>query len=505
MKQNVGRANPKFILGLLIATLAICAVTAIVPPAGGASTGWSKTYGGTAGDTGIYFVQTTDGGYAIAGYTSSFGAGGRDEWLVKTDSCGNMQWNKTYGTTGDEYLYSLAQTADGGYALFGQIFPGGAESAMLTGLCDYWLVKTDSAGKMQWNKTYGAPTTREYLSNGIQTADGGYAMVGWNGTAGSGVQKYSSIWLVKADSIGNMQWNKTFGYPNAPYAIGWAVLQARDGGYAVIGTTRLSGPTGYSSGYIIKTDSSGNMQWNKTYGGTGYESWWNVVQTPDNGYAAVGVTNSSGAGGMDLWLVKMDSSGNMQWNKTYGGRGTEYGSCVALTLDGGFIIEGYTDSFGAGSTDVWVIKTDSNGNAQWTRTFGGSGADGGLTPHSIAQTADGGYAVVSYGNSFGAGGNDAYFIKFDAAGNTPAPPAASAFTSVTVLRSWTWYFFVHSTGDVAPFTYQWYENTTLLQGQTSTVLPVTKTAAGTYTFYCKVTDAQGMTVSSNTVTLTVFG
>ncbi len=169
------------------------------------------------------------------------------------------------------------------------------------------------------------------------------------------------------------------------------------------------------------------------------------------------------------------------------------------------MIGGYTNSFGAGSTDVWVIKTDSNGKAQWTRTFGGSGADGALTPHAIAQTADAGYAVVSYGNSFGAGGNDAYFIKFDAAGNTPAPPAASAFASVTVLRGWTWYFFVHSTGDVAPFAYQWYENTTLLQGQTSMVLPVTKTAAGTYTFYCKVTDAQGMTVSSNAVTLAVFG
>jgi hypothetical protein len=496
MKKQFGIATHKCILGFLVATLAFCAVSTAVLTVAGVSTGWSKTYGGAAGDTGIYFVQTNDGGYAIAGYTSSFGAGGRDAWLVKTDSAGNMQWYKTYGTTGDDYAYSLAQTADGGYALFCYTVPGG----LLVGKSDYWLIKTDAAGNVQWNKTYGAPTTSEYLAYGIRTVDGGYAMVGYNGTSAGGVQNYSSVWLAKTDSMGNMQWDKSYGYP---YAIGWTVLQAGDGGYTVFGSTNLFGPT-KSDGYIVKTDSSGSMQWNRTYGGTEYESWWGAVQTLDDGYAAVGVTNSSGAGGMDLWLVKMDSAGNMQWNKTFGGPGTEYGSSIALTSDGGYVIGGYTNSFGAGNTDIWIIKTDSYGNAQWTRTFGGSAADGALTPHAIAQIADGGYVITSYEYSFGAGGADAILIKTDATGNVPAPPAATTFTNVGVLPGWTWYFFVHSIGDVTPFTYQWYENTTLLQGQTSMVLPVTKTVPGTYRFFCKVTDAQGLVVSSNTVTLTVM-
>lgn len=496
MKKQLGIATHKCILGFLVATLAFCAVSTAVPTVAGVSTGWSKTYGGAAGDTGTYFVQTNDGGYAIAGYTSSFGAGGRDAWLVKTDSAGNMQWYKTYGTTGDDYAYSLAKTADGGYALFGYTVPGG----LFTGVSDYWLIKTDAAGNVQWNKTYGAPTTSEYLTHGIRTADGGYAMVGYNGTVVSGPQ-ISSIWLVKVDSAGNMEWNKTYG--GKENNVGFNVIQAGDGGYVIAGITNSSGASGYDA-WLIKTDSSGKLEWNKTYGGTLYETWYSVVQTVDGGYAAVGATNSSGAGGMDLWLGKIDSAGNMQWNKTFGGTGTEYGSSIALTSDGGYVIGGYTDSFGAGNTDVWMIKTDSYGNAQWTRTFGGSAADGALTPHGIAQTADGGYVITSYEYSFGAGGADAILIKTDATGNVPAPPAATTFTNVRVLPGWTWYFFVQSIGDVTPFTYQWYENTTLLQGQTSMVLPVTKTVPGTYSFYCKVTDAQGLVVSSNAVTLTVI-
>jgi hypothetical protein len=499
MKLHVGVLTHKFMVGSIIAILAFCAVSTAVHPAAGAATGWSKTYGGSGSDSATYFVKTNDGGYAISGYTNSFGAGGRDAWLIKTDSAGNMQWNKTYGGTGDDYAYSLVQTVDGGYSLFGMTFPGG----LLTGIGDYWLVKTDSAGNMQWNKTYGAPTTGEYGFHGIQTIDGGYVMSGWNGTASGGPQ-ISVVWLVKADAVGNMQWNRTFarapGYGNE---VGFTVIQAKDGGYAIAACTNSSG-TGLE-GWLIKTDSSGNLQWDKTYGGTPYGLWYSLVQTVEGGYAAVGTTDSYGAGGRDVWLGKMDSAGNMQWNKTYGGKGDDYGTSIAQAIDGGFVIGGYTPSFGAGGTDVWVIKTDLIGNAQWNKTFGGPGNDGGNGPHAIAQAADGGYAVVNYGASFGAGGNDAYLIKFDAAGNTPAPPAASAFTNVNVLAGCTWYFFAQSTGDVTPFTYQWYENNTLLQGQTSMVLPVTKTVVGTYTFYCKVTDAQGMTVTSNNVTLTVMG
>ena len=259
--------------------------------------------------------------------------------------------------------------------------------------------------------------------------------------------------------------------------------------------------------WLVKTDSAGTMQWNKTYGGTSVEQAYTVVQTTDGGYVFTGFTASfkTGPSGYDAWLVKTDSAGTMQWNKTYGGTGNDLGSSALQTVDGGYVIGGMTASFGAGGQDAWLIKTDAAGNALWSKTYGGVNND---VFWSVALTNDGGYMVAASTDSFGfgtAGVSDMLLVKTDSAGNAPALPAATAFSSVTVLRGWTWYFFVHSNGGAAPYTYQWYEGTTPVAGQTSMVLPVTKTTTGSYTFYCKVTDAQGMTVTSSSVTLTVIG
>jgi len=358
----------------------------------GYTSGWSKIYGGPSYDANTAMVHTVDGGYVLAGYTSA-GAGGWDIWLVKTDWLGNMQWNRTYGTIISEVARSVVQTNDAGYAIAG----GRGQ--------DFWLVKTDSNGNHQWNKSYGVYGWDEAFSV-IQTNDQGYALVGYTENLGAGNYDW---WLVKTDSSGIMQWNQTYGGTDREWV--YCLIQTTDGGYAMTGYTNSSG-AGYNDWWLVKTDSNGYMEWNKTYGGTNFDQAYCVIQTVDGGYAIIGDTSSFGAGTYDFWLVKTDSNGNHQWNKTYGGTSEDRASSVVQTTDGGYAIGGSTWSFGAGVTDFWFVKTDSSGSMQWSRTYGGKIHEyGGL----VAQVRDGGYAIAGWTDSFDAGGSfDFWLVKTEA-------------------------------------------------------------------------------------------
>ena len=366
-------------------------------------TEWNKTYGGTDIEGALSVVQSDDGGYALAGATASSGAGGYDFWLIKTDANGNAQWNKTYGGTDDELPYVLVQTVDGGYALAGETSSFGA------GLSDFWLVKTDAAGNKEWSTTCGG-IGYDMAEGLVQTVDGGYALAGTTYSFGGGPY---DAWLVKIDVNGIALWNKRYG--------GWGgdsardLVQTVDGGYALAGGTGSFG-AGDQDFWLIKTDANGNAQWNKTYGGTGYDSARDLVQTVDGGYALAGTTNSSGAGDQDFWLIKTDANGNAQWNKTYGGTGYDWAWSLVQTVDGGYALAGETSSFGAGLSDFWLIKTDANGNAQWNKTYGGTSRDIGL---SVIQTTDDGYAVAGCTESSGAGYEDFWLVKL---GPSAPPP-----------------------------------------------------------------------------------
>ena len=349
---------------------------------------WSQAYGGPSDEVAYSVVQTSDGGYAMAGSTAvrnAIGIYNDSVYLVKTDSAGTMLWNKTYGGTGHALGYSVIQTSDGGYAVAGTIgftVPGGPPNIYNDSV---YLVKTDSVGNMLWNKTYGE-TGNDGGSSVIQTSDGGYVIGG--------------TMLIKTDASGNMLWNKTYS---------GLVISTSDGGYAILGTT------------LIKTDASGNMLWNKTYSGSSF------AQTSDGGYVIAGGSASPRQG---VNLVKTDSLGNMLWNETYEEAGTSIedilgthwgpGYSVVQTSDGGYAVAGTASGYRGYYNTVYLIKTDSAGNMQWSKLLGRSAEidyQYGNYGYSVVQSSDGGYAIAGETNAYGAGGFDAFWVKIDVNGN----------------------------------------------------------------------------------------
>jgi hypothetical protein len=356
------------------------------------ATYFAKTYGGTDYDWASSVQQTSDGGYIVAGGTYSFSAGLSDIFLLKTDANGNIQWAKTYGGTDYDWASSVQQTSDGGYIVAGH-------TASFGGI---FLIKTDANGNVQWAKTYGG--IYDEASSVQQTSDGGYIVAGHTASFGG-------IFLIKTDANGNVQWAKTYGGTYWDYA--YSIQQTSDGGYIVAGYTSSFGAGDWDI-FLVKTDASGNIQWAKTYGGTDEDRAYSVQQTSDGGYIVAVWTYSFGAGVYDAFLVKTDASGNIQWAKTYGGTNDDFAYSVQQTSDGGYILAGYTNSFGAGADDFFLIKTDTNGNVIWAKTYGGTGWD---EASSVQQTSDGGYIVAGYTGSFGVGWGDIFLIKTDANGN----------------------------------------------------------------------------------------
>jgi hypothetical protein len=365
-------------------------IFALIGSAGASSEIWSQTYGGAGYDEAYSVIETLDGGYALAGYTESFVSGDDDFWLVKTDEFGNMEWNKTYGSgRGRDRAFSVVETLDGGYALAG--FTQQPDSDMH--YTDAWFVKTDASGNVEWNKTYGAEF-HEIVRSLVATSDGGYALAGYTLSFGAG---NFDFWLVKTDRFGVVEWNQTYG--GSGYEMAYTLVETSDGGYA------LAGDVG-GTVWMVKTDNFGNMEWNNTYG-SGYCN--SLVEASDGGYALAGYTYSFGAGEGNFWLVKTDAYGNVEWKQTYAPDSDWTGSLVE-TFDGGYVILGNTNSSGAGDEDFWLVKADVDGNIEWKKIYGGTGWDHG---NSVVETSDGKYVVAGSTTSFGVGSQDLWLVKTD--------------------------------------------------------------------------------------------
>ncbi len=399
---------------------------------------WQNTIGGNWSDHFRCVQKTNDGGYILGGYSDSGISGDktencngdRDYWIVKIDSIGNIQWQNTIGGSLSDDLYSIQQTADGGYILGGSslsnISGDKTENSIgpSWGSWDYWIVKVDAVGTIQWQNTIGG-SGYDYSYSIQQSTDGGYILGGQSGSNISGDKTEDSLgqndyWIVKTDSLGIIQWQNTIG--GSDFEDIYSIQQTADGGYILGGISQsdISGDKtenrlGSSDYWIVKLDSLGVIQWDNTIGGSLGEALYSIQQTTDGGYIIGGTSASDisgdktencigGPGYIDFWIVKVDALGIVQWENTIGGTSFDELLSVQQTTDGGYILGGFSKSRISGDktensivkNDYWIVKTDSLGNVQWQNTIGGSSDD---ELYSIQQTIDGGYILGGSSNS----------------------------------------------------------------------------------------------------------
>ena len=405
-----------------------------------------KCLGGGSNDLAKIIQQTKDGGCIVAGYSFSndgdvSGNHGNlypDCWIVKLSNRGAIQWQKCLGGSGDDEANSIQQTKDGGYIVAGFTLSNDGDVSGNHGFSDYWVVKLNSTGAIQWQKCLGG-NSWERAQSVQQTADGGYIVAGnSNSNDGnvSGNHGTDDFWIVKLSNAGAIQWQKCLGGSDGetPYSI----QQTTDGGYIVAGFTLsndgdVSGNHGYFDYWIVKLNSAGAIQWQKCLGGTGvYDIAYSIQQTADEGYIVAGETSSnngdvSGNHGFgDYWVVKLTGAGIIQWQKCLGGSDCDKAYSIRQTTDGGYIVAGSTGSKDGdvsnkhGRADYWVVKLTGAGVIEWQKCLGGNMND---NAYSIEQTTDGGYIVAGvsdsnngdvYGNH---GGDDYWLVKLSASGN----------------------------------------------------------------------------------------
>ena len=312
-----------------------------------------------------------------------------------------ITFERTYGGGDYDEGASVQQTADGGYIVAGETFSYAALG------CDVWLVKTDAHGNKVWANSFDRDTIDGAYSV-QQTSEGGYIVAGWTGDSYGGGG--GDIWLIKTDAYGEMVWDRTFGTENG-LEYGYSVQQTSDGGYILTGETNSYGAGSWDA-YLIKTDANGHTQWSRTYGGSGSDNGCSVQQTADGGYIIAGFTNSFGAGYRDVYLVKTDASGETLWTRTYGDTNAEYGYSVRQTTNGGYVVAG-SKSSGSDSQYVYLVRTDATGDTLWTRKYGGLDDVG----NSVRQASDGGFVVAGWAYLYGLL-TDFYLVRTTPTGDT---------------------------------------------------------------------------------------
>ncbi len=348
---------------------------------------WEKNYGGSNSDWLSSLVQTTDGGFILGGHSSSIDGDVGDDnltgvnldfWIVKIDSLGNIAWQQDYGETATEQLFGLQATSDGGYISGGmnRVFFGQEAIEENYGCWDFWVVKTDALGTIEWQKNYGG-TQCDGLEDLQETSDGGFILGGGVGSSDKDVGEHNGLldyWLVKIDAFGNIEWEQTYAYGSEHEESINTLTQTNDGGFIFGGyTAPLISPNGEINEddkdiWLVKTDALGSVEWEKSYGGSMYDELFDIQQLNDGGYMlGARTTSADGAinanyGGQDYWILKIDSIGNIEWEKNYGGTSLDLFAALEVINQGSFLIGGTTNSTDIdvsthyGSGDFWIAK-----------------------------------------------------------------------------------------------------------------------------------------------------
>ena len=380
------------ILLSLILLLALVNTPSVV----GQSLLWTRTYGGQGQDGGESMVLTNNGAIVIAGFKSTNSL--MDVLIMKTDALGNEIWSRTYNLGLNDWGRSLQKTQDGGFIIAGM-------TEVNPQTFDPILIKTDSAGIMQWQHQYDYGFGDDDRGHAVwQTSDGGFILAGqtWLGSPTFGSY---DMYVVKTDGFGNIQWRQTYAYDNAaaPGAdVALSIEQLSDRGYIIGGFTQSSS----WASYIIRTDSLGNAIWSHIYPGSWQSECYDIQATPDGGFILTGTESSFETDG-DLLIIKLDANGNLTWKKIYGTVDAEQGESIQRLQDGGYIIAGMS-AHGAGGYDMYVVRTNSTGDSLWSRTIGGSGDD---RVFSVASAQAGSFFVTGWAWSYGQGLGDVYLLK----------------------------------------------------------------------------------------------
>jgi hypothetical protein len=365
---------------------------------------WVKTLGGSKNELANSIVNTQDGGYAVLGYTQSTDGDisnnpieGHDYWVLKFNTNDELEWNKTYGGSLDDRGNEIIQTQDGGYVIVGYSRSSDEDVTSNAGYHDLWVVKLDASGVISWEKSFGYVGSDKALTV-VQTSDNGYFVAGiLDVTASGGAGNSRAVlhaggdyWGIKLDASGTTQWTKYYGgnLSEIPYD----TIQTPDGGFIIVGSSDsidvdISNNKGLDDFWIIKIDATGTLLWEKSLGGSGIDEAHSIVASADGNYMIVGETRSDDGdvsqnnGSADIWLIKIDGLGNLLWEKTYGGSSFDVGKSIKKTQDGGYLLAGSSRSQDGdlssnnGQNDAWVLKMSSNGAKEWQKSIGGSQID----------------------------------------------------------------------------------------------------------------------------------
>ncbi|MGD0027838.1 MAG: hypothetical protein ABSC91_02755 [Candidatus Bathyarchaeia archaeon] len=352
---------------------------------------WEKTFGGTGDDRAFYIVKSGDGGFLVVGSSTSFDRGKTFAWIVRIDQDGNMLWNRTYEERDGSEFRSAIRTDDG-FVLVGNAFSSSGDE-------DGWIVKIDEQGNVLWNLTVGSKETAKF-SSAAETSDG-FILVGLTYSMG---RNASDAWAVKIDTSGEVLWNKTYG-GNGDNAFRAAVATDKNE-YVCAGYTNSIGNGDYDV-WLVKIDGNGTLQWSTTYGGVESDMGYALAVTRD-GYVIAGETHSFGNGDAKAFVVKTDLNGKLLWQRAYGGEQFDSIDSIIPSSSGGYVVAGFTFSFGKGQRDFWIFSIDDSGNVLWSRTQGREGFE---EAYSIVEVAKDRFVVAGWTNSIGNGKYDYYVVE----------------------------------------------------------------------------------------------